>query len=172
MGCGKTRVGRLLARRLEWAFVDFDEEITRRTGLPIPTIFSQHGEGHFREVENAVGKDLLREVRTVLSPGGGWPAKPGRMEGLPAGTLSVWLRVTAEEALSRAVKEGPTRPLLEVADPLQEARDLLAEREPFYRKAHIAIDSMGSEPEELVVQIEKVMNVRGRNPLRFLPPHE
>jgi len=172
MACGKTRVGKALAGRLGWSFVDFDDEIVERAGLPIPSIFRQHGEEHFRKLEEETGADLLRGTEVVLASGGGWPAHPGRMEGLATSTFSVWLKVTAEEALRRAEVEGPTRPLLEGADPMETARRLLSQREPFYMKAHVAIDSMGADPEDLAVQIEDVMKSRGPNPLRSKPPHE
>jgi shikimate kinase len=172
MGSGKTRVGRSLAWRLGWAFADFDEEIERRTGLSIPVIFRELGEGFFREVEEDVGSSLLSGSMTVLASGGGWPAMPGRMEGLPPDTFSVWLKVTPEEALKRAAEEGPTRPLLDVPDPLGRVRELMGEREPFYKMAHVAIDSMGADPEDLAVQIEEFMKSRGPNPLRSKPPHE
>ena len=98
MGSGKTQVGQALARRLGWRFRDFDQEIRSRVGLPIPEIFRQHGEGRFREVEEAVGAELLLEEGVVLASGGGWPEALGRMESLPEGTFSVWLQVEAEEA--------------------------------------------------------------------------
>ena len=96
MGSGKTQVGQALARRLGWQFRDFDQEVRFRVGLPIPEIFRQHGEARFREMEAAVGAELLKEEDVVLASGGGWPAGPTRMEALPPGTLSVWLKVTAE----------------------------------------------------------------------------
>ncbi len=172
MGSGKTRVGRLLSKRLGWAFVDFDEEISKRTGLPIPAIFSEHGEGFFRQVEDQVGLDFLRASRVVLASGGGWPVRPGRMEGLARGTFSVWLKVTAEEALRRAAAEGPIRPLLQVSDPLERARCLLAEREPFYRKAQAAIDSSTGGPDELAERIVKMMYEMGLGLSGPLPPHK
>ena len=78
----KNPVGKLLAERLDWSFRDFDEEIYSRVGLPIPEIFRQHGEGFFRDLEEGVGEELLQWSGVVLASGGGWPAAPGRMEGL------------------------------------------------------------------------------------------
>jgi shikimate kinase len=172
MGSGKTRVGRSLARRLGWVFVDFDDEIASRVGLPIPAIFSQHGEEYFRKVEAEVGAELLQGVQQVLASGGGWPVQPGRMEGLTEDTFSVWLKVTPEEVLRRAGSDGPTRPLLDVGEPLERVRKMLAERERFYMKAHTAIDTVGADPEELAMQIEEAIEEKGRNLLRSLPPHE
>ncbi len=163
MGSGKTLVGQALAERLGWAFRDFDQEIRSRMGLPIPQIFRQHGEESFREMEGRVGTELLQVENAVLASGGGWPSGLGRMEELPAGTFSVWLRVSPEEAVRRVRQEGPTRPLLAVPDPLGKARELLAEREPWYSKADVALDSGGGGPEELAGQIEDLMNRRGWN---------
>ncbi len=162
MGSGKTLVGQALARRLGWAFRDFDQEIRFRVGLPIPEIFRQHGEAHFRDMEREVGAGLLGETHVVLASGGGWPADVGRMDDLPQGTFSVWLKVTAEEAVRRVREEGPTRPLLAVPDPLARARSLLAEREPYYRKASWALDSQAGDPEELARTIEEEMVASGR----------
>jgi shikimate kinase len=162
MGSGKTLVGQALARRLGWVFRDFDQEVRFRVGLPIPEIFRQHGEAHFRDMEREVGAELLREERVVLASGGGWPAEVGRMDALPEGTLSIWLKVTPEEAVRRVREEGPTRPLLAVPDPVARARALLAERERFYEKADVALDSLGGSPEELARSIEEIMSSTGR----------
>ena len=162
MGSGKSQVGRELARRLGWAFRDFDEEIVARMGLPIPDIFRQHGEAVFRGEEERVGADLLLEEEVVLASGGGWPVAEGRMDRLPESTLSIWLKVAPEEAVRRVRGEGPTRPLLEVPDPVERAREILAEREACYGKAHLALDSMEAGPEELAGAIEVFMSERGQ----------
>jgi shikimate kinase len=158
MGSGKTCVGRSLALRLGWTFHDFDTEICGRVGLSISEIFRQHGEGFFRDMEERVGEELLQERDVVLASGGGWPARPGRMEGVPPGTFSVWLEVPPRVAVERALKEGPTRPLLTGSDPFSQAKALLEEREPFYRKAAFTLDSCRSSPEELAEGIQRVLN--------------
>ncbi|MDX1568450.1 MAG: shikimate kinase, partial [Longimicrobiales bacterium] len=93
MASGKTSVGRELARLLGWDFVDFDEEIEAEAGAPIPEIFSEQGEPAFRELEERVGRRLLELEGAVLATGGGWGAVEGRLEDLPGGTFSVWLRI-------------------------------------------------------------------------------
>jgi len=172
MGSGKTRVGQALARVLGWGFRDFDVEVSSRVGLPIPEIFRQHGEGFFRDIEEQIGAELLQERSVVLASGGGWPAAPGRMEGLGPSTLSVWLQVTAEDAVRRVREEGPTRPLLAGVDPVSRARALLKDREPFYGKAQIAIDSTETGPEDLARRIENLINEKGREVSRPLPPEK
>ncbi|MGW8266464.1 MAG: shikimate kinase [Longimicrobiales bacterium] len=167
MGSGKTLVGRALARRLGWSFRDFDQEVRVRVGLPIPEIFRQHGEAGFRQVEAAVGAELLREENVVLASGGGWAAEEGRVEQVPPGTLTVWLKVTPEEAVRRVRKEGPTRPLLAVPDPLARARELLGAREAWYQRADLALDSHDGDPEEMARRIEEILITTGR---RTTPP--
>jgi shikimate kinase len=161
MGSGKTLVGQMLAQRLGWSFRDFDQEVRARVGLPIPDIFRQHGEGFFRQVEERIGSELLLEREVVLASGGGWPAALGRMEELEPGTLSIWLQVTPEEAVRRILQEGPTRPLLAVPDPVAKARELLREREPFYAKARLRLDSSDAGPEGMVERIAHFMNEKG-----------
>jgi shikimate kinase len=167
MGSGKTLVGRALAGRLGWDFRDFDQEVRFRVGLPIPEIFRQHGEAGFRQVEMEVGAELLGKEEVVLASGGGWAAEEGRLDRLPPGTLTVWLRVTPEEAVRRVREEGPTRPLLAVPDPLARARELLRAREKWYEKADLTLDSMEGAPEELARRIEEILKETGR---RTAPP--
>ena len=141
MASGKSAVGRELARLLGWRFVDFDEAIRRETGQEIPDIFARAGEAGFRAIEARVARGLLCRDRVVLASGGGWAAQPGHMEGLAADTLSVWLRVTAETAVERAREQNIERPLLNVAQPVERARRLLARRESRYRLARLTLDS-------------------------------
>jgi shikimate kinase len=164
MGSGKNQVGRAPASRLGWSIRDFDDEICARTGLSIPEIFREHGGAFYRGVEDRVGADLLRGEGVVLALGGGWPVAQGRMEGLGPDTLSIWLQVTPEAAVRGSQrKEGPTRPLLVGADPVGNAAILWEVREPYYRKAHVAIDSTGIETEELAKRIEEMVRDKVRS---------
>lgn len=151
MASGKTTVGRLVARELGWRFADADAEVERRTGSTIPEIFARRGEAWFRRWEAEVVDDLLDLSECVVVPGGGWASSgPERLEGLPSGTLSVWLQVPPEEAVGRAAESGAGRPLLDgTDDPVAEARRLLAEREPHYGRTHLHLDTVGAEPVEI-----------------------
>lgn len=150
MASGKSTVGRRVARELGWRFLDADRELERREGLSIPEIFARRGERWFREREAQVVEELLDLPECVVVPGGGWAAAPERMASLPAGTLSVWLRVSSDEAARRAAESGEGRPLLAgIDDPVAEARRLLSEREPYYRRAGLHLDTDGVEPAEV-----------------------
>ena len=156
MASGKSAVGREVARLLEWQFVDFDEEIRRESGEEIADIFSRVGEAGFRAMEARVAQRLLRRERVVLASGGGWAAQPGQMENLTGETLSVWLEVTAETAAERARAQGVPRPLLDVDQPIGQARCLLARREPYYRLARLTLDSEGVSVTTLASRIARV----------------
>ncbi|GMR12397.1 MAG: shikimate kinase [Gemmatimonadota bacterium] len=155
MGSGKTSVGRALATCLGWRFIDFDREIEVQCGRDITSIILEDGESYFREVESQVGATCMDVMGAVLASGGGWPTHPGRMADLPPRTLSVWLQVTAGEAVRRISLDGPTRPLLQVADPVGRAHDLMSEREKWYARASMALTTDDREPAALAAEIAK-----------------
>lgn len=153
MGSGKSAVGRRLARRLGWRFADMDREIVVRDGRSIVRIFREDGESFFRRLEADTARQLLQEVEVVISTGGGWPCREGRLETLDSETLAVWLMVSAEGAVERISDSRIRRPLLEVADPLAEARRLLAEREMYYSLAHWHIRTEGRSSSSIAREI-------------------
>lgn len=153
MGSGKSTVAPLVARSLGWRALDFDRVVEERAGDTVAGIFARDGEARFRALEAEVGRDLLREDRVVLAAGGGWAAQDGRLDDLPPGTLSVWLRVEAERAVARASAEGGTRPLLAGPEPLEAARRLLRDRVPRYARAQHEVDTTGLTPEDVTRRI-------------------
>jgi shikimate kinase len=153
MGSGKTSVGRTLASRLGWRFVDFDAEIVKEAGASIPELFETHGEPYFRVLEAKVSERLLGERRVVLGSGGGWGALSGRLTALPSGTESFWLKVSAATAIRRTSEEPGVRPLLDRDDALGEASRLLAMRDPIYGQARWAVDTEHSSVEDVTARI-------------------
>ncbi|HWV56136.1 MAG TPA: shikimate kinase [Longimicrobiales bacterium] len=144
MAAGKTTVGKRLAALLGWTFLDFDEEIERRIGVPVAEIFRRYGEPYFRELEAALTLEVHRLKGMVLAPGGGWITQPGLLDIVRDGTYVVWLRISPEEALKRARRTISRRPLLAGPDPLGRARALIAQREPLYQAAaDLVIDVNG-----------------------------
>ena len=153
MGSGKTTVGRELAAKLGWSFVDFDDAVTSSAGMSVAEIFRVHGEDHFRALEAEAGRRLLERKRVVLAAGGGWAAAPGRLEGVPAGTATFWLRVSPDEAIRRARDQPGLRPLLVGDDASDRAARLLAEREPRYARAAFAVDTDGRSVDDVTTEI-------------------
>ena len=133
-GCGKSTVGRHLARQLGWRFVDSDHEIERQIGGSIRTFFEQQGEVAFRDLEQQTIAALTRQPEMVLATGGGAALREANRRALRAGCKVVYLRSTPEE-LFRRLRHDTQRPLLQVKDPLKRLRDLFHERDPLYRDA-------------------------------------
>lgn len=158
MAAGKTTVGRFLAEHLGWEFIDLDEEIERRTGLTIPEIFELHGVAEFRRLEAELTEELAGVEEVVLAPGGGWVTQPELLDFFGSETLVVWLRISPEAAVERAMRTITHRPLLaDAPDPVERARILITEREPLYRLADIAIDVEGRAIEDLAAEIIAAM---------------
>jgi len=153
MGSGKTSVGKALARRLGWRFVDFDDAIVAQEGRPVAQIFAEKGEAYFRALEATVGARLLGERDVVLASGGGWAAVHGRLREVPPGTATFWLQVSAPEAIRRAGAAAGTRPLLARPDAQEEAIRLIAQRAPYYKDAMWAVDTERSSVEDVSARI-------------------
>jgi len=152
MGCGKSTVGQALARRLDFEFVDTDRLIEAQAGWSIPEIFAREGEAAFRARERGVVESLAARERLVIATGGGVGAQPDLLESLKRHALVVWLWASPETLWERC-RQQTHRPLLQVPDPLARIRELLAAREPVYRRADLLINIEGRAQWQLVGQI-------------------
>jgi shikimate kinase len=155
MGAGKTTVGPLVAERLGYRFEDMDLRIENRAGRPVAVIFRDLGEEAFRALEREEAASLSEQPRLVVAAGGGAFTRPETRTLLQRGAVVVWLRCDLEVALARLPADG-TRPLAGNRDIM---RRLLAEREPLYRMADVAVEAVGA-PEDVANRILAL--VRGR----------
>lgn len=134
-GSGKSTVGRVLADRLGWAFVDADEIIEQRAGKTIREIFAKEGETGFRNTESAVLADLCTRLKTVVATGGGIIVRDENRARLRAHGFVAWLSAEPTVLWARMQADPTTaarRPAL-AGGGLIEVRELLAAREPWYK---------------------------------------
>lgn len=148
MGAGKSVCGRLLARRLGRCFVETDDMIVARDGRPIPEIFRQDGEPAFRRREAEAVEALRLKSGDVIATGGGLPCREGRMDVLRELGTVVWLRGDLAALLARARRAGD-RPMLQ-GRTVEELETLYREREPYYRRAHVVVDTGGIGVDQVV----------------------
>ena len=133
MGAGKTTIGKHLAQSLGMTFNDSDQEIQRRTGVDIPTIFEYEGEEGFRQREAQAIEDLTQVDNQVLATGGGAVIRPENRQHLSARGIVFFLACSPKQQYERTYRDR-NRPLLQNDDPLGRLTDLMAEREPLYKE--------------------------------------
>ena len=152
MGTGKTTIGRMLAVRLGYHFIDSDHEIERQQGRSIPEIFATLGEPAFRELERAFVEGGHPATGQVVACGGGLVVQPGILEWLKAKGVVMCLHATLETVLRRT-QGNRNRPLLDVADPMERIRTLYAQREPIYKQAGTVILTDNRPASEIVQHV-------------------
>ncbi len=152
MGCGKTRVARELARRLNLAMVDLDESITQRLGRTPAQLIIEDGEAAFRAIESEVLRELLdtRAADVIALGGGAWIEESNRDLIDQYGCLSVWLDAPFEVCWGRIEASGDDRPLGKTRE---QAAALYERRRPVYElaKLHIQVESDGTIEELIAV---------------------
>jgi shikimate kinase len=149
MGAGKTYVGRELASRLGWRFIDVDAEIESAEKMAVRDIFAHFGEPRFRELEREQLKRLAAETAAVIALGGGAYADSQSRSLTDSVGVTGWLKVSFDNVVHRVTMDG-TRPLL---SNLEQAKRLYTERIPLYNLARIHVDTNDREPPAIVDEI-------------------
>jgi len=152
MGTGKSSVGRLVAEMLHFTFLDTDHVIESRAGKSISQIFEQQGEQAFRLLERGLVEELTRRTRTVIATGGGLPVNEDNLACLKTHSLVICLWASAEKIFER-VRGQSHRPLLRHEQPLEKIRQLLSEREPYYRQADVLVNTELRPLREVATQV-------------------
>jgi shikimate kinase len=158
MGAGKSTIGRLLATRLNWTFLDLDAHLESRTNATIPELFAIHGEARFRRLESTALASALGRSNTILALGGGTPEDLTNrllLEQTP-GTFTIFLDAPFPTLFDRCMLQDIARPVLE--DPLA-AQLRFAKRHPLYRRlASLTIDTTDLTPEQTVDSLLASLN--------------
>ena len=166
-GTGKSLVAKEAARRLNWAFLDTDDEIVKQIGKPIAEIFRQDGEARFRELEREAIRKACQQRQTIIAIGGGAIVDPQNYELLAKSGLIVCLEAKPETIYERLLRETghspetEVRPLLTTDNPLERIRQLKASRQSFYAQADWAIhtDSLSvSEVADEVIRAWRLLH--------------
>ena len=150
MGAGKTTIGKQLAQSLGMVFCDSDQEIQRRTGVDIPTIFEYEGEAGFRQREEQAIDELTQVEQQVLATGGGAVTREKNRQHLSARGIVFFLDCSAEQQYERTYRDR-SRPLLQTEKPLERLRELMKAREPLYRSTADYVVSTESRNASTVV---------------------
>jgi shikimate kinase len=161
-GSGKTTIGKKLASRLWWKFVDTDALIVQTAGKSIKEIFEQDGEPQFRILESVAVKDACALQDHIIALGGGAVMKEeNRALIKSSGHKIAYLRCKPEVLLQRIQSDTATamnRPNLTALGGIAEIENLLAQREPLYRELQsFELDVTNLTPEEAVVHLSRMM---------------
>lgn len=157
MGCGKSSIGRKIARRLGAEFIDTDALVERTEGAEIADIVRYEGEEYFRECERKALEQAAEHPDAVISTGGGLPMWRDNMDRVLSLGRSVYIRRSPEQILSRLSPYGrhkrPKFRGLNDEELLAFMRTNMAEREPVYMRANVTLDCEGRSDEELMDEI-------------------
>jgi shikimate kinase len=162
MASGKTTVGKILAKRLGYYFIDMDEEIERVEGRSIKNVFETNGEPYFRELEKKVTIKLSQLCRHVIACGGGTMLNQENVEALRESSILILLSTNPKEILRR-IENDSTRPLLNVQNRMNRIEAILGERILTYiRLADIEVDTTDLSPDEVSSRIFEQLMERER----------
>lgn len=156
MGTGKTSVGKELAKKKKWQFIDLDELIELREKRRISDIFAKDGEPYFRRLEKRALKEVSAQNKFIVACGGGIVMDKENIKIMKETGIIMCLTATPEVILNRTSGYAH-RPLLNVVDPKKQTELLLKLRSPFYAQADKIIDTSKISVKETVEKILKII---------------
>lgn len=140
MGVGKTTIGKLLSRELDVEFIDLDKFIENRYRTTIEEIFSEEGEGKFRIIEREMLHEVASFQNVLISTGGGTPCFFDNMEVMNRQGITVYVKATVDQLVSRLLASKNVRPIIHNKSPEELKRfvtEHLAQRKNYYTKAKL-----------------------------------
>ena len=143
-GAGKSTLGKLLAKKIGWSFVELNKEIEAQNGLSVAEIIALYGQEGFRRMEQAaLGQLLARKELMVLATGGGIVSEPLTFDLILSSFYTIWLKAEPEEHMARVRKQGDLRPMADDRSAMAELRNILLSREPLYARASAVVNTAG-----------------------------
>jgi len=155
MATGKSAVGRMLARKLGFRFIDSDRAIEEKEGMRIKEIFEEHGEEYFRRLERDFVESGHPPQKCIVACGGGLIMQQGVLDVLKTKGVIVCLSASVETILKRT-SGSKKRPLLNTEDRDVQVRRLIAERGPVYRDAGIGVSTENRSIAEVCKHVARV----------------
>lgn len=160
MGVGKSTVGKNLAQKLSYNFVDIDRTIETREGSTINLIFKNKSESYFRKLENEISLEKLKKKNTVISLGGGAFLNKSIRREIKNTSVSFWLDVDVSELIKR-LKKTKKRPLLYNKNLNVTVNKIYLERKKTYSEADFRIKCNFLGPDKIVDKILKLYEKSG-----------
>lgn len=161
MGTGKSSVGMRLAERLNREFVDIDREIEKVCGMPVSDIFRRYGEVRFRSEERLMAGKMARQTGLVIATGGGVILDEGNFEALQSNGIVINLEAKPEYIFQRVNRKKGTRPLIKKNITIEDIKEMLQHRQPFYQQAEFIVDTNDKGVSEVVEEIIAFLRSRG-----------
>ncbi len=155
MGVGKSTIGKILAKKLKYRFVDVDKLIEEKEGLSINLIFKSKGEPHFRKIESEITLMELKTERAVISLGGGAFLNNSIRKTAKKLSTSFWLDVSVDELIKR-LRNNKQRPLLFKKNTSEEVKKIYFNRKRIYNEADYRIKCNSLKSSEIV---KKILNL-------------
>ncbi len=153
-GAGKSTLGKILAKKIGWKFVELNKEIEAENGLSVAEIIALYGQEGFRRMEQAaLGQLLARNELTVLATGGGIVSEPITFDLVLSSFYTIWLKAEPEEHMARVRGQGDLRPMADDRSAMAELRNILVSREPLYARANAVVDTAGLSVEAAAARL-------------------
>ena len=161
MGCGKSTIGKRLAARCGFDFVDTDEVFSVVHGCSVKDYFDLYSEEKFRKEEQKILYQTQEMDNVIISVGGGTPCYQDNMQWILANGIAVYIQMSANALYNRLVNSKSERPLLQTVETrhatslLETIQNLLSQRENIYNKAHIIVQGLDFDMGKLLMEIDK-----------------
>ena len=152
MGVGKSTIGKNLAKKLNYNFIDVDKLIETKEGSSINLIFKNKSENYFRKIENDITLSELKNDNSVISLGGGAFLNNAIRRSVKRLSVSFWLDLPVE-ALIKRLKKSTQRPLLFKKNIAGTAKKIYLDRKKIYSEADYRIRCNSLKPNEIVSKI-------------------
>ena len=157
MGSGKSAIGKILANKLNYNFIDVDKMIEIETKKTIKKIFEEDGEEYFRDLEEKITINILEYKKTIVSLGGGAIINNKIRNSIKQNSYNIYLNVDVN-ILTKRLQFSRTRPLIHKNNLKKELINLISKRKKFYQKADLIIQNEKKMIETAENIIKKIVN--------------